>query len=387
MTPTVGLEHLAELLTTARTHALAATNGIARDCWRLRLVSYETGTSLSKTILENDSKQAFYLMQEAIDGQALYLTQDSLDLQWNANSKRIKNGATPTATTDLTTKAYVDTAISTQVTAIGAGNVVGPSSSVSGNIVTWNGTTGTVIADSGTGLGDIITGTGTLTTNNLIKVNANRVVQDAGVAAGNVVTATTAALATNQLALSDTTSKSIKYLPNGSNGQALTMVAGAPAWGSPSSSMVWLATSAATATVVDFAVISSAYVAYHIIGRDIAITTPTITLSMRTASADIGTFTGSYYNNSAGASSSAAINGVHLETFAGIAGNMSFDHTLIGVNGASWSYRGFTVYGSSIMKLSGSHTTANVSGVTTIRFTFSIAPTAGTIHIYGVKSS
>ena len=103
-----------------------------------RLVTYETGTTMTKVILEADSKQAFYLMQEALDGQSLFMTQDVADSKWNANSKVIKNGATPTATTDITTKGYVDDAITTQITAIGAGTVVGPVTTVSGNVVTGN---------------------------------------------------------------------------------------------------------------------------------------------------------------------------------------------------------------------------------------------------------
>ncbi len=84
-----------------------------------RLVDYASGSTLTEEDLDDDSLQAFYMAQEAIDqaGTAMGLGSDD---QFDATSLRITNVATPTASTDAATKGYVDAA------SIAAGNVPTP---------------------------------------------------------------------------------------------------------------------------------------------------------------------------------------------------------------------------------------------------------------------
>lgn len=69
-----------------------------------RLVEYTTGASLTKTVLEKDSQQAYYLAQEALDRQGNTLGPDSLGTNWDAQTKRIQNVRAPIAADDVTTK-------------------------------------------------------------------------------------------------------------------------------------------------------------------------------------------------------------------------------------------------------------------------------------------
>ena len=345
-----------------------------------RLVTYETGTTMTKVILETDSKQAFYMMQEALDGQSLFMTQDTADAKWNANSKVIKNGATPVATTDLTTKAYVDSEIDNKVTEIGAGTVNGPATTVSGNVVLWNNTNGTAISDAGFSLTDHITGTGTLTANNLVKANANRVVEDSGVAVGNVVTAATSATSTNQILLTDTAAKSVKYLEDGPDSTFLSTSGGVPYWTTISTPpLVYLGSSSAIANLIDFTIVSETYVGYRIIGSGISLpSSSTFQPILWTGSAALGAFSGTL-----------ALNGNYMEN-ATISGFQMFTHDIQGKNGQYWlSFLQQTYGGTGTATIREPLLRSNVvlSGATTIRYSYTVAPTAGLIHIYGVKAA
>lgn len=83
-----------------------------------RLVTYTAGPLLTDD-LNNDSLQAFYMAQEALDGANTALGKDSSEL-WDAGGTRIINVGTPTDSTDAVTKAYAD------ALAIADGNVVAP---------------------------------------------------------------------------------------------------------------------------------------------------------------------------------------------------------------------------------------------------------------------
>jgi len=102
-----------------------------------------------------------------------------------------------------------DLAVTGTITGSGlaGGTISGPSSSTVGNLTTWNNTTGTTLADG-------------------------------GVAASNLITAPTAATSSNQVTLSDTGTKAIKFLANGSDGQALTLTSGVPGWKTPGAAIV-----------------------------------------------------------------------------------------------------------------------------------------------------
>ena len=73
-----------------------------------RLVDYQDGSTITESILDQDSNQMFYMAQEAIDITEDNISKSAVTDQWDAESKRITNLATPTAATDASTKAYVD---------------------------------------------------------------------------------------------------------------------------------------------------------------------------------------------------------------------------------------------------------------------------------------
>jgi len=264
-----------------------------------KLVTFDTGTTMTKTVMETDSKQAFYLAQETIDNENSNLLMDSADGKWDAQSAIIKNLATPTANTDAATKKYADDVAAAMVIAAGEGTVVGQSTTVVGNIATWANTTGTQITDSGTTLAAALTeyvqGTGTLTVGNVPKINANRIVDDSGVVAANLVTSASAATAANQVMLANaTSSRAAKFLANGSNDQTLTIVSGVPTWKTPGATagqgMVLLAVSSLSATTVDFA-LPSTYSSFMMVGRAGTATTspmPSVKLYLRSDSANVG---------------------------------------------------------------------------------------------------
>lgn len=84
-----------------------------------RLVDYEVGKITEET-LDNDSLQAFYMAQEAIDTANDALTLDSSDSKFDADSKVIKNVANGVADNDAVNKSQLDAA------EVAAGNVTTP---------------------------------------------------------------------------------------------------------------------------------------------------------------------------------------------------------------------------------------------------------------------
>jgi hypothetical protein len=73
-----------------------------------RLVDYADGSVLTENTLDTDSNQAFFMGQEALDDANDRILLDAADFQWNAQSKRIKNVADPTAAQDAATKNYLE---------------------------------------------------------------------------------------------------------------------------------------------------------------------------------------------------------------------------------------------------------------------------------------
>lgn len=81
-----------------------------------RLTDYVAGSVLKEDDLDTDSLQAFFMSQEAIDDGQDVISTDNTDFQWDVNNKRLKNLATPTASTDAATKGYIDTSTNAAAT-------------------------------------------------------------------------------------------------------------------------------------------------------------------------------------------------------------------------------------------------------------------------------
>ena len=73
-----------------------------------RAIDYVSGSVLTEEDLDNANIQVFHAAQEAVDKSNDGITLDSDD-KWNAQSKVIKNVATPVSSNDASNKAYVDT--------------------------------------------------------------------------------------------------------------------------------------------------------------------------------------------------------------------------------------------------------------------------------------
>ena len=82
-----------------------------------RLVDYQDGSTLTEATLDQDGNQTFFMAQEAIDkvGDAIGLNASNL---WDAQNKRIQNVADPTLAQDASTKAYTDSILTTNNTAV-----------------------------------------------------------------------------------------------------------------------------------------------------------------------------------------------------------------------------------------------------------------------------
>ena len=107
-----------------------------------RLVDYADGSVLKENDLDTDSFQAFYMGQEAIDDANDRILLDAADFQWDANSKRIKSVADPTAAQDAVTKNYLENTYLTTAT-IANINTLG---AISSNISTVAGIASNVTA-------------------------------------------------------------------------------------------------------------------------------------------------------------------------------------------------------------------------------------------------
>lgn len=83
----------------------------------IRLVDYVDGSNLTESDLDLDSKQAFYMSQEALDERDNHLAMDTSGADsWDAQSKKITDLTTPTAASDVANKSYVDAQIDTSTT-------------------------------------------------------------------------------------------------------------------------------------------------------------------------------------------------------------------------------------------------------------------------------
>lgn len=72
-----------------------------------RLINFQDASTLQEEYLNTDSKQGFYLSQEAFDAVDSCLALNNAG-SYDALSKRIVNGVTPVSNTDVAIKSYVD---------------------------------------------------------------------------------------------------------------------------------------------------------------------------------------------------------------------------------------------------------------------------------------
>jgi hypothetical protein len=100
-----------------------------------RLTDYASGSVLKEIDLDTDSKQGFFLGQEAIDNTSDSLRVNTSNFQWEADNKRITNVASPVNDNDAVNKVF----LTTNLPAINTVNSnIANVNSVASNIATIN---------------------------------------------------------------------------------------------------------------------------------------------------------------------------------------------------------------------------------------------------------
>ena len=146
---------------TTLTFDVAPANGAAIEIRRTtsqtaKLVDYVSGSVLTENDLDTDSDQSFYMSQEALDKAGDVIVLDSADFNWDGQSKRLKNIATPVDNTDAVNKAYISTNIPNITTVAGiSANVT----AVAGNATNIN-----AVAADATDIGLVATNIGSVNT-------------------------------------------------------------------------------------------------------------------------------------------------------------------------------------------------------------------------------
>lgn len=107
----------ASSITTTGTPALSAIVLIKRTTPTTPLVDFVDGSTLTESLLDTSNLQNLYVSEETQDTATSSLVLDSTDNKFNANSKVIKNLATPVNGNDAVNKTYVDSTIPTSVAA------------------------------------------------------------------------------------------------------------------------------------------------------------------------------------------------------------------------------------------------------------------------------
>jgi hypothetical protein len=100
-----------------------------------RLVDFTDGSVLTEQDLDRSADQNFYIAQEITDDSASKLGLDTDD-KYNAQSKVIKNLASPVADTDAVNKAFISTNLPNINTVAGISGAVTTVAGISGNVTT-----------------------------------------------------------------------------------------------------------------------------------------------------------------------------------------------------------------------------------------------------------
>ena len=151
-----------------------------------RSIDFQNASVLTEADLDNSAFQTFHIAQEALDTAESSITADA-DGTFDAGSKRIKNVATPTATTDAANKAYVDGSSNTGIVA-GISSDVSTVASISSNVTTVAGNTTNINTVAGNNSN--IT---TVATNNTNVTNVGADIANVNTVAGSIANVNTVA--------------------------------------------------------------------------------------------------------------------------------------------------------------------------------------------------
>ena len=164
-----------------------------------RAVDFASGSVLTEEDLDDSSIQTFHASQEAIDRANDAIALDTDD-KWEAQSKVIKNVATPTNANDATNKAYVDTGANNAATSAAAAlvsqNAAAASATAAANSATASAGSATTSASEATDSANSATASASSATASANSASA------ASTSESNA--ATSAATATTQAALATT---------------------------------------------------------------------------------------------------------------------------------------------------------------------------------------
>tara|TARA_Y100001937_G_scaffold55069_1_gene75890 strand:- start:3678 stop:4604 length:927 start_codon:yes stop_codon:yes gene_type:complete len=154
-----------------------------------RAIDFQNASVLTEADLDNSAFQTFHIAQEALDTAESSITADA-DGTFDAGSKRIKNVATPDATTDAANKAYVDGSSNTGIVASGIANVntVAGEISPTNNIATIAGNTTNINTVAGN-----TTNINTVATNNTNVTNVGGDIANVNTVAGSIANVNTVA--------------------------------------------------------------------------------------------------------------------------------------------------------------------------------------------------